>query len=120
MGIDDNTIYGETGEEMAKAVEKVGGLLKNWSYLQTEQMKSQLNDAVYNEEMEKIKKEFKATMDRIDKKSAVMTESLKKANTAMNSDELRKALVDLAGVAETHLNESDLTAILRGEKSLEI
>ena len=83
-------------------------------------MKSQLEDAVYRQEMERMKQEFQATMSTIDKKNKVLLEVLKRANTATDVDTLRNALIDLAGVESEQLSVADLEAILKGETKLEI
>ncbi len=110
----------EMDQSLSDTVAKATELVKNWSYLQTEQMKSQLEDAVYRQEMERMKQEFQSTMATIDKKNKVLLEVLKRANTATDVDTLRNALVDLAGVEAEQLSVADLEAILKGEKKLEI
>ena len=109
-----------TGEAMASAVDKASELLKNWSYLQTQQMKEQLTDAVYREEMSRLKEEFRTTLSEIDKKNEVLVEILKKANTTTDKEELRKALGELTDTPADKLTEADLEDILSGKKKLEI
>lgn len=109
-----------TGQAMASAVEKASELLKNWSYLQTQQMKEQLTDAVYREEMNRLKEEFRTTLSEIDKKNEVLVEILKKANTTTDKEELRKALGELTDTPADKLTEADLEDILSGKKKLEI
>ncbi len=109
-----------TGEAMASAVDKASELLKNWSYLQTQQMKEQLTDAVYREEMSRLKEEFRTTLSDIDKKNEVLVEVLKRANTATDKEELRKALGELTDTPADKLTEADLEDILSGKKKLEI
>ena len=109
-----------TGQAMASAVDKASELLKNWSYLQTQQMKEQLTDAVYREEMNRLKEEFRTTLSEIDKKNEVLVEVLKRANTATDKEELRKALGELTDTPADKLTEADLEDILSGKKKLEI
>lgn len=120
FGLSQNDITIEMTEGMQHAVDKASEILKNWSYLQTEQMKTQLSEAIYNQEMARLKKEFQSTMSNIDQKNKILLQVLKRANTATNNDDLRNALIDLAGIPEQELSESDFEAILKGEKTLEI
>ena len=120
FGLSQADLTDETSQSMMNAVDKMTDLLQNWSYLQTEQMKSQLTDAIYHQEMERLKQEFQSTMSNIDQKNKILLDVLKRANTAISTDELRNALIDLAGIPEQELNQSDLEAILKGEKKLEI
>lgn len=120
FGIAQTDLSEESNESMLHAVDKMTDLIQNWSYLQTEQMKAQLTDAVYHQEMERLKQEFQSTMANIDQKNKILLDVLKRANTAVDTDELRNALIDLAGIPEQELNQSDLEAILKGEKKLEI
>ena len=105
---------------MASAVDKASELLKNWSYLQTQQMKEQLTDAVYREEMSRLKEAFRTTLSDIDKKNEVLVEVLKRANTATDKEELRKALGELTDTPADKLTEAELEDILSGKKKLEI
>ena len=120
FGLSQADLTEETSQSMMNAVDKMTDLLQNWSYLQTEQMKSQLTDAIYHQEMERLKQEFQSAMSNIDQKNKILLDVLKRANTAISTDELRNALIDLAGIPEQELNQSDLEAILKGEKKLEI
>ena len=108
------------GQAMSSAVDRASDLLKNWSYLQTEQMKAQLTDAVYHEEMKRLKESFQSTLSGIDKKNEVLVEVLKRANTATDKEELRKALTELADIPADKLTEADFEDILSGKKKLEI
>ena len=108
------------GQAMSSAVDRASDLLKNWSYLQTEQMKAQLTDAVYREEMKRLKESFQSTLSEIDQKNTLLVEVLKRANTTADKEELRKALTELADIPAEKLTEADFEDILSGKKKLEI
>lgn len=120
FGLSEAEITVELSQSALSAVEKTSDLLKNWTYLQTEQMKSQLSEAVYNEEMERLKKDFRSAMSDIDQRNKVLVEVMKRANTAADKDELRRALADLSGIPDAEMTEKDLEDILSGKKILKI
>ena len=107
-------------ETSQQVMSKVADLLQNASYLQSEQMRSQLTEEVYRKELEKLQEEFKKSMDCISDQSKVLLEALQKANTATNKSDLRQALIEISGQSEFQLSESDFDAMLRGEKTIEI
>lgn len=120
FGLSEAEITAEMSQSALSAVEKASDLLKSWSYLQTEQMKSQLSEAAYKTEMERLKNDFRSVMSDIDQKNKILVEVMKRANTAVDRDDLRKALSDLAGLPGAELTEQDLDDILSGKKKLEI
>lgn len=107
-------------ETSQQVMNKVADLLQNASYLQSEQMRSQLTEEVYRKELEKLQEEFKKSMNNISDQSKVLLEALQKANTATNKADLRQALIEIAGNSDFELSESDFDAMLRGEKTIEI
>lgn len=107
-------------ETSQQVMGKVADLLQNASYLQSEQMRSQLTEEVYHKELEKLQVEFKKSMANISDQSKVLLEALQKANTATNKSDLRQALIEISGQSDFQLSESDFDAMLRGEKSIEI
>ncbi len=120
FGLSDNGEKGEASISVNVAVDKAADLIKSWSYMQTEQMKSQLTDAVYRQEMDRMKREFQETMASLNKESDALVEVMKRANTATDKENLRQALIDLAGVDASQLTEADLDDILAGKKQIEI
>lgn len=107
-------------ETSQQVMSKVADLLQNASYLQSEQMRSQLTEEVYRKELEKLQEEFKKSMDSISDQSKVLLEALQKANTATNKSDLRQALIEISGQSDFQLSESDFDVMLRGEKKIEI
>ena len=107
FGLAGENAVAENEQSIGIAVDKATELLKNWSYLQTEQMKAQLTDAVYHEEMKRLKESFQSTLSDIDQKNKVLVEVLKRANTATDKEELRKALTELAEIPADRLTEAD-------------
>lgn len=107
-------------ETSQQVMGKVADLLQNASYLQSEQMRSQLTEEVYHKELEKLQVEFKKSMANISDQSKVLLEALQKANTATNKSDLRQALIEISGQSDFQLSESDFDAMLRGEKTIEI
>lgn len=120
FGLSQTAEKEELSGHMNVAVDKAADLIKNWSYMQTEQMKSQLTDAVYRQEMERMKREFQETMSALNQESDALVEVMKRANTAADKEDLRKALIELAGVDASQLSEADFDAILAGKKQIEI
>ena len=120
FGLVGENAVAENERSIGTAVDKATELLKNWSYLQTEQMKAQLTDAVYHEEMKRLKESFQSTLSDIDQKNKVLVEVLKRANTTTDKEELRKALTELAEIPADRLTEADFEDILSGKKSIEI
>ena len=120
FGLVGENAVAESEQSIGTAVDKATELLKNWSYLQTEQMKAQLTDAVYHEEMKRLKESFQSTLSDIDQKNKVLVEVLKRANTTTDKEELRKALTELAEIPADRLTEADFEDILSGKKSIEI
>ena len=120
FGLVGENAVAENEQSIGLAVDKATELLKNWSYLQTEQMKAQLTDAVYHEEMKRLKESFQSTLSDIDQKNKVLVEVLKRANTTTDKEELRKALSELAEIPADRLTEADFEDILSGKKSIEI
>lgn len=120
FGLTEDEITVELSQSALDAVNKASDLLKSWTYLQTEQMKSQLSEAVYNEEMVRLKEDFRSAMSDIDQRSEILVEVMKRANTAADKDELRRALADLSGIPDAEMTEKDLEDILSGKKILKI
>ncbi len=120
FGLTDADITVEFSQSVQNSINKASDLIKNWTYLQTEQMKAQLSEAVYNQEMSRLKEEFQSTMSNIDEKNKILLQVLKRANTATDKEELRNALIDLAGIPEQELSEKDFDAFIKGEKKIEI
>ena len=121
FGIENESEMAQKVTETSQQVmNKVADLLQNASYLQSEQMRSQLTEEVYRKELEKLQEEFKKSMNNISDQSKVLLEALQKANTATNKADLRQALIEIAGNSDFELSESDFDAMLRGEKTIEI
>ena len=115
-------VEGEAEESVQTAtniVQKGARLLDSWTRLQAESIRSQLTDAVYQQEMEKLKTQFQQTMKQLDQKSGELREMLRVANTTVGDNEtVRKALMQMAEIPEEQLTEADFEAILRNEKTI--
>lgn len=120
LGLEGSDVASQVSETSLKAMNKLADLLQNASYLQSEQMRSQLTEDVYKKELERLQEEFKKSLSNITNQSDVLLKALAKANTATNKDDLRKALVELSGGKEFQFSEKDFDAMLRGEKTIEI
>lgn len=120
LGLEGSDVASQVSETSLKAMDKLADLLQNASYLQSEQMRSQLTEDVYKKELERLQEEFKKSLSNITNQSDVLLKALAKANTATNKDDLRKALVELSGGKEFQFSEKDFDAMLRGEKTIEI
>lgn len=120
FGLSDGDVSPDLSLSSALAVDKASELLKNWSYLQSDKMKAQLNDVVYNREMDKMKREFQTVMAELNEQGASLMEVMKRVNTAVEKDDLRRALSDLSGSSACELSEQDFDDILAGKKQIEI
>ena len=107
-------------DDFVQAVEKTSRLFDSWTHLQAMQLKAQLNNEVYLSEMERLKKEFQTAMEGLDQKSEVVQEALRRANLSVDKEELRKALLDLAGGSAQEWTEADFDDFLAGTKVLNL
>lgn len=120
FGLSDAAEKSEISHSVVQAVDKASELIRNWSYMQTDQMKSQLSGDVYALELDRMKKEFQTTMAALNQESDALTEVLKRVNTAVEKEDLRKALLDLSGKNECDLSEQDFDDLLAGKKQIEL
>lgn len=120
LGLEGSDVAQQVSETSQMAMDKLANLLQNASYLQSEQMRSQLTEEVYRRELERMQEEFKKSLSNISNQSDALLKALGKANTATNKEDLRKALIELSGGKEYQFTESDFDAMLRGEKTIEI
>ena len=120
LGIDSDNFSVDQIKTVEESIEKTSDILKNITYLRSEQIKSKLTKEAYESEFDRLKEEFHQTMEQIDEKSEVIMKAIQKANNSDNKEELREALIELAGISEYNLSESDFDKILKGEKSIEI
>lgn len=117
LGLDDST--GEAVSMTQNIVKRGAQLIDSWTHLQAQEIRSQLTDAVYQSEMEKLKSEFQKTMQQIDQKSSELREMLQIANTTVgDNDAVRKALMQMAGIPEEQLTAEDFEAILQNKKTI--
>lgn len=106
--------------ELVAAVDKTATLFDSWTRLQAMKLQAKLNNDVYVSEMARLKDEFQKEISLLDKKSEVIQEALRRANLAVDKEDLRKALIDLAGGSASDWNDADFDAFLSGTKVLEI
>ncbi len=107
-------------DDFVKAVEKTSRLFDSWTHLEAMHLKAQLNNEVYLSEMERLKQEFQTEMAGLDQKSEVVQEALRRANLSTDKEDLRKALLDLAGKDGHEWTEADFDAFLSGTKVLNL
>ncbi len=120
LGVESTNFNVEQISTIQETIEKTSDILKNITYLQSEQIKSKLTREVYEKEFDRLKNEFQQTIKQIDKKNEIIMKAIQKANNSDNKEELRKALVELTGSLEYNLSESDFDEFLKGKKSIEI
>ena len=106
--------------ELVAAVDKTATLFDSWTRLQAMKLQAKLNNDVYVSEMARLKDEFQKEISLLDKKSEVIQEALRRANLAVDKEDLRKALIDLAGGSASDWSDADFDAFLSGTKVLEI
>lgn len=81
---------------------------------------NQLSSEVYDQELEKVKKEFNTKIKDIDSQADILGEVLKKINTAGDSETLKKAFVELAKESKVFATEEDVVRFLNGEFKITI
>ena len=81
---------------------------------------NQLASEVYDQELEKVKKEFNTKIKDIDSQADILGEVLKKINTAGDSETLKKAFVELAKESKVFATEDDVVRFLNGELKITI
>ena len=70
--------------------------------------------------LKKLQEEFRKDMAKIDNKSAVLRESLKKINTAQSPEMLKEGLLSLSGGDKEIFSEKDWDDFLSGNKTIEL
>ena len=70
-------------------------------------------------ELKKLQSEFRREMSKIDEKSAVLREVLKKLNTSTDASQLRDALVALSDRQE-NFTDKDWNDFFNGNKTIEL
>lgn len=114
-------IVGDLAEEKTEqAAKNLSNLIDSYIHLQSDQMKAQLSREVYAKEIEQLKNKFTEVIKNADNQSEILRETIKKANLAEDNESLRKAIIELGEGTECELTMSDLEAMIRGEKSIEI
>lgn len=81
---------------------------------------NQIASEVYDQELEKVKKEFNTKIKDIDSQADILGEVLKKINTAGDSETLKKAFVELAKESKVFATEDDVVRFLNGELKITI
>ena len=102
------------------AVQKTVNLLESWANLKALQEKSAIAHKAYDKKLKKLQEQFKKDMAKIDDKSAVLRESLKKINTAQSPEMLKEGLLTLSDGDREIFNEKDWDDFLSGNKIIEL
>ena len=102
------------------AVQKAVDLLESWANLKALQEKSAIAHKAYDKKLKKLQEEFRKDMAKIDNKSAVLRESLKKINTAQSPEMLKEGLLSLSGGDKEIFSEKDWDDFLSGNKTIEL
>ena len=102
-----------------EAVRNTVSLLEEWGRLQAMKASSALAHREYDRELERLQTEFRARLANIDNRSAVLRESLRRINTAQSPDELKAALLSLAG-GDLKFTDDDWEQFLKGTKTIEL
>ncbi len=102
------------------AVQKAVNLLESWANLKALQEKSAIAHKAYDKKLKKLQEQFKRDMAKIDDKSAVLRESLKKINTAQSPEMLKEGLLSLSDGDKELFSEKDWDDFLSGNKIIEL
>lgn len=102
-----------------EAIRNTVSLLEEWGRLQAMKASSALAHREYDRELERLQTEFRARLAHIDDRSAVLRESLRRINTAQSPDELKAALLSLAG-GDLKFTDDDWEQFLKGTKTIEL
>ena len=102
------------------AIQSTINLLETWGTLQARRAKSEIAAKAYNRELAKLQDEFRRNIAEIDDKSAVLRESLSRINTAKGHEQLKDALLSLAGKDSRLFTDDEWTEFLNGNKTIEL
>lgn len=102
------------------AIQSTINLLEAWGTLQAQRAKSEIAAKAYNRELAKLQDEFRRNIAEIDDKSAILRESLSRINTAKGHEQLKDALLSLAGKDSRLFTDDEWTEFLNGNKTIEL
>ena len=101
------------------ALQSTVGLLEAWTNLQAMRAQSAIAHKAYDEQLAKLQDEFRRNLAGIDDKAAVLHESIRRMNTADNYEQLKDALLSLAGKDDT-FTEENWQQFFEGKKTIEL
>ena len=102
------------------AIQGTINLLEAWGTLQAQRAKSAIAAEKYDQELAKLQEEFRRNIAEIDDKSAILRESLSRINTAKGHEQLKNALLSLAGKDSRLFTDDEWTEFLNGNKTIEL
>lgn len=105
---------------MDMVAQSAAGLLNSCLQLQEMRRTSAIADDQYNRELKRLQHGFMEDIRKIDDKSALLRECMKKANMAQNSEQLKNALLSLAGKDADMFSDGDWNEFLKGNKTIEL
>ncbi len=73
----------------------------------------------YNEKMTTLQEEFKSIINKVDDKSVILRETMKRINTSKDPKELKSALLSLSD-GDIELSEIDINDFLNNNKTIEL
>lgn len=129
MSVRENCVFIPTSDDADEVaitagknnvMQSAGVLLEACLQLQAMKQSSAITQWKYDEELAKLQRDFQAEMKRIDDKSAVLRECMRKANTAHDNEQLKNALLSLAGKDEDEFTDNDWSEFLKGNKTIEL
>lgn len=102
------------------AIQGTINLLEAWGTLQAQRAKSAIAAEKYDQELAKLQEEFRRNIAEIDDKSAILRESLSRINTAKGHEQLKDALLSLAGKDSRLFTDDEWTEFFNGNKTIEL
>ena len=100
-------------------MQKTVGLFEALAELEKKKAESRIIGSKYDTELKKLQSEFRREMSKIDEKSAVLREVLKKLNTSTDASQLRDALAALSDRQE-NFTDKDWNDFFNGNKTIEL
>ncbi len=117
--ISEDDIMRTTGA-MNTAIAGAVGMMEAYAPLQARRDKGAIAHKAYDKELKKLQRRFQQDLYKIDDKSALLRESMRRANTAQDAEELKEALLSLAGKKQGTFSEEDWERFLSGNKTIEL
>lgn len=106
--------------EEQDVVELASGVFNQWLKLELMKQNDAKSEKHYNQQLEKLKQQFKAEIDAVDDKAALLRNVMAKINTAASPEECKRGLMMLADLDNANISDADWDSFLSGNKTITI